>query len=55
MDRLNFRKRKATKGIKHLLDDFENVEADYLQRIEKIVKKYDISDNLIINWDQTGT
>ena len=48
LDRLNFRKRKATKGIKHLPDDFENVKADYLQRLEKTVKKYDIPDDLII-------
>ena len=52
MDRLNFRKRTATKGIKHLPDDFENVKAEYLQRK---LKKYDIPDDLIINWDQLGT
>ena len=55
VDRLNFRKIKVTKGIKHLPDDFENVEADHLQRIEKTVRKYDIPDDLIINWDKTGT
>ena len=51
MDRLHFRKRKATKGIKHLPNDFENVEG--LQRIEKTGKKYDIPDDVIINWDKT--
>ena len=35
LNRLNFKKRKATKGIKHLPDDFENVKAEYLERIEK--------------------
>jgi len=32
----------------------ENVKAEYLERIEKNVKKYDIPYELIINWDQTG-
>ena len=54
LDRLNFKKRKATKGVKHLPQDFENVKAEYLERIEKNVKTYDIPDELIINWDQTG-
>ena len=54
LNRLNFKKRKTTKGIKHLPDDFEKVKAEYLERIKKTVKTYDIPDELIINWDQTG-
>jgi hypothetical protein len=30
------------------------VKAEYLERIKKTVKTYDIPDELIINWDQTG-
>ena len=54
LNRLNFKQRKATKGIKHLPDEFENLKAEYLERIEKTVKTYDIPDEFIINWDQTG-
>ena len=54
LDRLNFRKRKATKGVKHLPEDFEKNKREYLDRIDKVIKENNISDQLVINWDQTG-
>ena len=54
LDRLNFRKRKATKGVKHLPEDFEKTKREYLDPIDKVIKENNISDQLVINWDQTG-
>jgi hypothetical protein len=54
LHRLNFTKREATKGIKHLPDDFDSIKSEYLAGIEKVVKNDNIPDELIQNWDQTG-
>ena len=48
-------KRKGTKGIKHLPDDFVNIKSECLKRIDTVVKQYNIPDSLIIHWDQTGS
>ena len=52
--RLNFTKRKSTKGVKTIASDFENIKSEYLQRIDTAVSENHIPSNLIINWDQTG-
>jgi hypothetical protein len=53
-DRLNHQKRKATKGVKHLPEDFEKkTKREYQDRIDKVVKENNIPDQLVINWDQT--
>lgn len=52
--RLNFSKRKATKGVKTVAADFEKIKAEYLQRIDNAVSENRTPSNLIINWDQTG-
>jgi hypothetical protein len=45
LDRLNFQKRKATKGVKHLPEDFEKkTKREYLDRIDKVVKENNIPD-----------
>jgi len=33
----DFRKRKATKGVKHLPEDFEKTKREYLDRIDKVI------------------
>jgi hypothetical protein len=48
-------KRKGTKGIKHISDDFDQIQREFLGRITENVKLYNIPDNLIINWDQTAS
>jgi hypothetical protein len=54
MRRMGLVKRKATKGVKHLPDDFEEIKKSYTSRVQKVVQTFDIPDSLIINWDQTG-
>lgn len=53
--RLNFVKRKGTKGVKHLPEDFDVIQSGFLKRIDDVVTKHSIPDSLIINWDQTGS
>lgn len=55
MERMNFKKRKATKGVKHLPDDFDIIKKEYLDRIHKNTSEQGIPSSLVINWDQTGT
>ncbi|KAK3082872.1 hypothetical protein FSP39_007612 [Pinctada imbricata] len=52
--RIGFTKRKGTKTVKTLPSDFEKKLTDFHQRIAMDVKKYDIPDDLIMNWDETG-
>lgn len=52
--RMNFTKRKATKGIKHKPDDFDKTKQNFLNMIEKQRSEYNIPNNLVFNWDQTG-
>lgn len=52
--RMGYAKRKGTKSVKVLPSDFENVKADFLQRIKTVVKKHSIPESLIINVDETG-
>jgi hypothetical protein len=49
LDRLNFRKRKANKGVTHLPEDFEKTKREYLDRIDKVIKENNIPDQLVIN------
>ncbi|KAK3098237.1 hypothetical protein FSP39_017476 [Pinctada imbricata] len=51
---MGFSKRKGTKGVKHLPDDFDEIQSKFIERINENVVKYKIPDALVINWDQTG-
>ena len=55
MKRMGLVKRKGTKGVKHLPDDFSSIKSEYVQRVDSVVKQHNIPDSLIINWDQTGS
>lgn len=52
--RMEYGKRKGTKSVKVIPSDFENVKADFLQRIKTVVKKHSIPQSLIMNVDETG-
>ena len=54
MERTNFTKRKGTNGVKHLPSDFSEIKDEFVNRVESVVKKNAIPDELILNWDQTG-
>ena len=49
-----FVKRKGTKAARKLPSDFENVKADFLERIENNVIEHKIPADKIVNRDQTG-
>lgn len=54
MRRMGLSKRKGTKGVKTLPDDFETIKDAYVQRVRKTIEDHQIPDELVINWDQTG-
>ena len=51
MSWVSFVKRKATKAVPV---DFPEIKLTFLKLIVDCVKEYNISPELIINWDQTG-
>ncbi|CAC5413807.1 unnamed protein product [Mytilus coruscus] len=52
--RMGFVKRKGTKAVKHLPNDFDEIRQEYISKINNVREKHHIPDTLIINWDQTG-
>ncbi|CAG2246019.1 unnamed protein product [Mytilus edulis] len=52
--RMGFVKRKGTKAVKHLPNDFDDIRQEYISKINNVREKHNIPDTLIINWDQTG-
>ena len=46
--------RKATKTAKVVLESFEDVKSNFPSLIGNVVKEHNISDELIINIDETG-
>ena len=54
LDRMGYTKRKATKGIKNRPTDLDEIAGKFHRRIGRRVRKFDIPDPLIINWDQTS-
>ena len=52
--RLGFSKRKGTKSVKVLPEDFSKVKSDFLDRVSNAVHKYSINDSMIVNVDETG-
>ena len=54
LQRMNFTKRKGTKAAKHRPDDLDELGGKFYRRIGRRVRKLDIPDELIINWDQTA-
>ena len=55
MNRLGLVRLKGTKGVKSLQKDFESLKTAFLERVERFRMEYNIPDNLVINWDQTGS
>lgn len=51
MERMDFKKRKATKSVKHLPDDFDIIKRQYLDRIQKNISEHGIPPSLVIDWD----
>ena len=49
MKRMGLVKRKGTKGVKHLPDDFSSIKSEYVKRVDSVVKQHNIPDSLIIN------
>ncbi len=54
LDRMGYTKRKSTKGIKNRPNDLDEIAGKFNRRIGRRVRKYNIPDTLIINWDQTS-
>ena len=52
--KMHFVKRKATTKCKIEVKNFEQLKEEFLTTIKAVVMFKDISDELIINWDQTG-
>ena len=46
---------KATKATRKLPADFLEIKLSFLQRIKDEVEKNSIPQDLIVNWDQTGS
>lgn len=55
LHRRGFVKRKATKAARKLPPDYPALKLAYLKRIEDEVKTNSIPEDLLINWDQTGS
>ena len=51
---MNLVKRRGTQTARKLPEDFEKLKSEYLDKIAKCVKEYNIPHELIINFDQTG-
>ena len=58
LDRMGYTKRKVTKGIKHhpgfRPDDIDKIRGRFYRCIGRRVRKYEIKDKMIINWEQTS-
>jgi hypothetical protein len=54
MERMGLSKRRATKGVKTLPDDFEKIKQAYINRVKSVVEEESIPPEMIVNWDQTG-
>ena len=55
LSRHNYVKRKATRTSRKVPNDFDDIKASFLDRINEAVKAHNISPSMIINFDQTGT
>lgn len=51
---MGFVKSKGTKSVKQLPGDFDEIKKKYIEKVSNVVTKFQISDSLIINWEQTG-
>lgn len=54
LNRLGFVRRKATKAARKLPGDFHLVRDKFHETVTSLIKEFDIPDNLVINFDQTG-
>lgn len=45
---------ECTKGVKHFPEDFEEIKSAFNKRICDNVKQFNIPDEMIIKWNQTG-
>lgn len=54
LSRMGFVKRKGTKSVKTLPSDFEDIKSKFVEKVNSVVKKYNVPDTLVLNWDQTG-
>ncbi|XP_062579389.1 uncharacterized protein LOC134241337 [Saccostrea cucullata] len=54
MKRMGLSTRRATKGVKSLPSDFDDLKNSFIKRFQDVVKEDSIPDEMIINWDQTG-
>jgi hypothetical protein len=52
--RLNWVRRRASSSEHKLPLDFKEKQNEYINRISEAIKNNNISDALVINWDQTG-
>ena len=52
--RMGFVKRRGTKGVKTLKEDFDTIKAEFNERVAAVKAEHNVSDELIINWDQTS-
>ena len=54
LNRMGFVRRKGTKTARSIPNDFERLKTDFHERIKSVIEEYEIPNELIINWDQTG-
>ena len=54
MGKMQFVKQKATTKAKVTVKHFEELKQQYLMDIKAVVTMEEISNDLIVNWDQTG-
>ena len=52
--RIGYVKRKRTRAARKVPVYFEFIQMEFVSEIKKLVKTYDIPDDLIINFDQTN-
>jgi hypothetical protein len=51
---VGFVKRKGTKAVKHLSEDFENISKAFTQKITNVIHEHNLPGSFIIHWDSTG-
>ena len=54
LERMGYVKRKATSSAKVTVDDLASLKRQFLLDIRGIIEMEEISQDLIINWDQTA-
>lgn len=52
--RMGYVKRKGTKATKSLVNDFDDIQKEFVDKVNNVVREHNVPDSLFIDWDQTG-